>query len=79
MATNWILSSRSFSKPRKPNAWQISKPMIENSLPSAINSTEQPYQVALILLAHVLQNPKLGFWHTPKRTSLLTKKFIWSD
>ena len=32
--------------------------MIENNLPSAINCTEQPYQVALILLAHVLQKPK---------------------
>jgi len=32
--------------------------MIENGLPSAINCTEQPYQVALILLAHVLQKPK---------------------
>ena len=32
--------------------------MTETSLPSAINCIEQPYQVALILLAHVLQKPK---------------------
>ena len=32
--------------------------MTEDCLPSAINCTEQPYQVALILLAHVLQKPK---------------------
>jgi len=32
--------------------------MTEDSLPSAINCIEQPYQVALILLAHVLQKPK---------------------
>jgi len=32
--------------------------MIENNLPSATNCTEQPYHVALILLAHVLQKPK---------------------
>ena len=48
----------SCSTPKKPNAWQISKRMIKASLPSAINCTEQPYQVALILLAHVLQKPK---------------------
>lgn len=48
----------SCSKPRKLNAWQISKPMTEESLPSAINCIEQPYQVALILLAHVLHRPK---------------------
>ena len=32
--------------------------MTETSLPSAINCIEQPYQIALILLAHVLQKPK---------------------
>ncbi len=32
--------------------------MTEESLPTAINCTEQPYQVALVLLAHVLQKPK---------------------
>ncbi len=48
----------SCGKLRKPNAWQISKPMNEDSLPSAINRIEQPYQVALILLSHVLQKPK---------------------
>jgi len=32
--------------------------MSEDCLPSAINCTEQPHQVALILLAHVLQKPK---------------------
>ncbi len=32
--------------------------MTEESLPFATNCIEQPYQVALILLAHVLQKPK---------------------
>lgn len=32
--------------------------MTEESLPSAVKCTEQPYQVALVLLAHVLQKPK---------------------
>ncbi len=32
--------------------------MSEDCLPSANNCIEQPYQVALILLAHVLQKPK---------------------
>lgn len=32
--------------------------MTEDCQPSAINCTDQPYQVTLILLAHVLQRPK---------------------
>ena len=48
----------SCSTPKKPNAWQISKRMSEDCQPSAINCVEQPHQVALILLAHVLQKPK---------------------
>lgn len=48
----------SCSTPKKPTAWQISKRMIEDSQSATNSSIEQPYQAALILLAHVLHKSK---------------------